>query len=275
MINCQELFEEKKKVIKNRVSSYKTVTGKEIKLAIIQVGDNPVSNVYVRNKQRDCEDLGIVCTICKFKENVYPGEIMGVVKTFALEEDCKGIIIPLPLPESFTEDWKKRIFNSIPLNKDVDGFREGSYFIPCTPKGVLDILDYIDCDVKGKVCCVIGRSKTVGKPLANLLIEHGATVISCNSNTSKDDLEFFVGVSDIVISAVGKESLVKAENVLESQIVIDVGINRNSNGELCGDCDPAIYDKIDKITPVPGGVGLMTRISLLDNLTNFVEKMGY
>lgn len=275
MINCKDLFNKKIDCIKKKVDTYNAITGRNIELAIIQVGDNVSSNVYVKNKIKDCKEVGIIPTLYKYDDSISPEKILESVIRLGVNDDCRGIIIPLPLPKQFTKEWQKKIFTAIPLDKDVDGLRIESPFIPCTPKGVLDILDEVMEQLEvntlnGATVCVIGRSENVGKPLVNLLIDRGCTVVNCNSHTY--NLDSWLKKCSIIISAVGKADFLSFDNFVDwkDKIVIDIGINKNKEGKLCGDCSPELYQVVDFITPVPNGVGLMTRVSLLDNLTKFI-----
>lgn len=273
MIDVKKIVADKKEAIKTIVGNYPPDT---IKLSIIQVGDNPASNSYIKGKLKDCAEVGIVGDLHKLPEDIHPSEVLNLIRELNKDENCKGIIVQLPLPMQFTDEWKESIFNTISLNKDVDGFRAGSLFTPCTPKGVLTIIDEVleelEVDtLNGSIACVIGRSKIVGKPLVNLLIDRGCTVISCNSHTQ--DLDKWIRESNIIITAVGKPNFLSLANDVywSNKLVIDVGINRNKNGKLCGDCSPELYDYIKLITPVPNGVGLTTRLSLLENTIKFLK----
>ena len=264
MIDCEKIAQQQKDMIREKVQYFVQIRSYPIKLAIIQVGDNPASNSYIRGKLRDCQEVGILGELYKFDENIDPVQVSKVITELNKDHTCRGIIIQLPLPAQFTPGWKNYLFNKIDYNKDVDGFRKDSTYIPCTPKGVMTILDFIDCTLKGKVCCVIGKSDLVGRPMVRLLLDKGATVISCNSSTK--NLKQWTTQADVIISATGKQGLITKDMVSPDAIIIDVGITRNQEGKLCGDCDKELYDYVDKITPVPKGVGLMTRVSLLLNV---------
>ena len=267
MIDVKKIVADKKEEIKKIVNNYPPDT---IKLSIIQVGDNPASNSYIKGKLKDCAEVGIVGDLHKLEENIHPSKVLDLIKELNEDEICKGIIVQLPLPEQFTDEWKQIIFNTISINKDVDGFRAESPFMPCTPKGILTIIDEVleelEVDtLNGAVACVIGRSEIVGKPMVNLLIDRGCTVISCNSHTK--DLDKWLDESSIIITAVGKPNFLSFNNCVnwKNKIVIDVGINKNEEGKICGDCSSEFYDCMRFITPVPNGVGLTTRLSLLEN----------
>ena len=255
MINCKEIASSYKQKLKDHIDDNNLHVG----LAVIQVGDNPASNSYIKGKKSDCEEVGIKFAHFHYDESVSTKEIVELIKSLNTNDEINGIIVQLPLPEHLNQ---KEILNSIADEKDVDGFKESSKFIPCTPKGVMMILDNLGRSVDGKICCVIGRGE-VGKPMVDLLTKHNATVIWCNSHTDKTDLYALISVADIIISATGKIGLIK--HVIGDKIVIDVGISRGEDGKLYGDVDKSCYDDSALITPVPGGVGLMTRVALLEN----------
>ena len=232
------------------------------KLAIIQVGDNEASNRYVRNKVKDCEEVGIVADVYNFPENTTEFELDDELNH--LQEFYDGVIVQLPLPPHIRPQVAT---NAILPEKDVDGFRNDSWFTPATPKGMMDYLKYCDFSLEGKIVIVIGRSNIVGKPMAKLLLEKDATVIVCHSHTSEADLEYLLKRADLVVCAVGKPRFLDCSNI--DCPVIDVGINFDENGKLVGDC----YNVGDKdVTPVPGGVGLLTRVALLDNVITAAEN---
>lgn len=256
--HCKEIADNIKRQIIN--------SGVKKSLLIITVGDDPASKVYVKGKLKDCEEVGFLHRHVKLNNNSTTKDIINAINDST--ED--GIIVQLPLPEHID---KQAVISSIPTEKDVDGFsisNVGSMvlgkqcLLPCTPAGVVEILDYHNVDIEGKDICVIGRSNIVGKPLTNMLINRGATVTICNSKTK--NLEQKTKLADIIISAVGKANLVTPDMIKPDSILIDVGINRDSEGKICGDispdCDKIAYAR----TPVPGGVGLMTRAMLLNNL---------
>lgn len=241
------------------------------KLAIIMVGENPASRAYVNGKKRDCEDCGIDFELIQFDEKVKQSTIEKTIARLNEDETINGILVQLPLPAHLN---KKAIIDSICPEKDVDCFTEanlGSLFLnrpvfkPCTPFGIMELLAYYKIPVEGKHCVIIGRSDIVGKPLAIMLINEGATVTVCNSHTQ--NLISFTKNADIVICAVGKPKFLTADMIKEGVVVIDVGINRDENNKLCGDVDfENVKLKASAITPVPGGVGLMTRAALMTNI---------
>lgn len=247
--------------------------GQEKSLAIIQVGDNPASNSYVKGKLKDLEDVGMAGTLFKFSGNE-PDlvnticAIIGYAATF-----YDGIMVQLPIP-NVTEDEVTDILNTIPLEKDVDGLNEYSIFTPCTPLGVYEIIKYQERKglTTGKNVVIINRSNLVGRPLAKLLLDNDYTVTVCHSQTAPNTLYNLLSSADIIVTAVGQPNFINGEFTLKrGATIIDVGISRvfdeDLKAKLVGDVDPALYDRPNLwITPVPGGMGLMTRLSLLKNL---------
>lgn len=260
MISCEEYSKVIKKIIKGAIWKDKT----DISLGIIQAGDNPVSNKYVKMKMKDCEEVGIKAYL--YKEKSFDFEkFLELVKD--VSEKHTGIIIQLPLPEKINEVDMQRIIQMIPKKHDIDGFRRDSLFTSCTAVGIVDYLHYNNIDLKGKNAVVIGRSDIVGKPMAKELLKEDCTVTVCHSKT--EGLSFYTKNADLIIVAAGKRNLLKSDMVSEIKkpIVIDVGINIDENGKLHGDCDyDGLKDKCYFITPVPKGVGLLTRIGVLNNL---------
>lgn len=259
---CKEYVQNRKQQI------IKTIQERKLSptLCIIQVGDNFASNKYIAGKMKDCEEVGIMPVLFKVKEQTTEEEVIKIIKN--ANKKCDGIIVQLPLPEHISID---KVQNAIDDNKDVDGFKVTSKFVPCTPLGVYNLLNEITC-LTGKNIVVLGRSKIVGQPMVNLLIEKtNATVTCCNSHTK--NLREHLGEADIIISAVGKANLITKDMVKEGAIIIDVGINRDENGKMCGDVNyNDVKDLCSFITPVPGGVGLITRVTLLENVILATEK---
>ena len=247
-----------------------TKLGRKPGLAVIIVGEDPASQVYVRNKARACEEVGYYSEVIRLPEDTTEEQLLSVIEGLNNNATIDGILVQLPLPKSIDEE---RVINSISPNKDVDAFHPvnvgkimiGNYqLLPCTPAGVMEILRYYDISVAGKHCVVIGRSNIVGKPQALLLLEQNATVTICHSKTV--DLKKITREADIVVVAVGRPHFLTADMVKEGAVVIDVGINRLPDGKLAGD---VLYDEVapiaSAITPVPGGVGPMTITMLLQN----------
>lgn len=243
--------------------------GDIIRLAVIIVGKDPASEIYVRNKIKACEYVGIESLCYTFPENVSEEEILSLIDKLNNDESVYGILVQLPLPNHLN---KKRILNKINVCKDVDGFsayQAGRLFlgenalVSCTPKGIIELLHRYNIDLVGKNAVVIGRSNIVGKPTAMLLMQNNATVTVCHSRTT--NLAEYTKKADIIVLAVGKPQFLTSDMIKDGVVVIDAGINR-VNGKLCGDSDfEAIKNKCSFITPVPGGVGPMTVTMLLKN----------
>ena len=245
-------------------------------LAVIMVGNNPASKTYVRNKKMACEKAGIKSEEYLLPENASEKEILNLIDKLNATKEVSGILVQLPLASHLDS---KTICERISPLKDVDAFtsknigdlfKGDAKFLPCTPAGILEILKHENINLAGKHCVIIGRSNIVGKPLALLLIQNDATVTVCHSKTK--NLEEICKLADIVICAVGKEKFLKKEMVKPGAVVIDVGINRDKNGKLCGDADFENLEPIcSKITPVPGGVGPMTVAMLVKNAAKAAE----
>ena len=243
-------------------------------LAVIIVGNNPASRVYVNSKRKDCEECGFLSEEYALPEETTQAELIEELNG---RDDIDGILCQLPLPQGIDEE---AVLLAISPEKDVDGFhpmsmgslligREG--FLPCTPYGIMEILDEYHIDPKGKHCVVIGRSNIVGKPMALLLLRRHGTVTICHSRTP--NLAEVCRSADILVAAVGKVNLVTTDMVKPGAVVIDVAMNRNEAGKLCGDVDfPAVKEVASAITPVPGGVGPMTRAMLMKNTLLAAQK---
>ena len=256
--------------ISEEISNFKEINGYAPGLAVIVVGDNPASAVYVRNKHKACLDVGITSYQIELEHSTSEDELLGRIDELNKNDNVHGILVQLPLPGHISEE---RVLNSISPDKDVDAFHPinvgkimiGNYdFLPCTPAGVMELLKHYNVDVQGKNCVVIGRSNIVGKPMSMLLMEKNGTVTICHSKTK--NLEKICRDADIIVVAIGKPEFLTADMVKPDAVVIDVGINRKSDGKLCGDVDFESVEKIaSMITPVPGGVGPMTITMLLKN----------
>ena len=267
MISCKEYVLIQKERLKEKVARFE----RKPRLAVVQIGDNPASNSYVKGKSKDAEELGIEFEHIHIKD--YDDVSQEVLEMrISNINDCRlvdGIIIQLPIPDKYDVE---RLQKCISPAKDVDGFRVDSIHSPCTPKGIIDWLDFNNYDYEGKVVAVFGRSKIVGKPMANMLIDKGATVISCNSKT--EDVCKYMAIADLSICAIGKPKFF-CGYFKESSIVVDVGINRNGAGKLSGDVDKECVEKHHEnvyVTPVPGGVGLLTRCRLMQNVVEAYER---
>ena len=239
-------------------------------LAVIIVGDDPASRVYVNNKKKACEEVGFVSEEYALPAETTQEELLALIHRLNGKPDIDGILCQLPLPKHLDE---KAVINAIDPTKDVDAFHPsnvgkimiGDYdFLPCTPAGVMELIHSAGIEVSGKNCVVIGRSNIVGKPMAMLLLHENGTVTICHSRTK--NLKEICAAADILVAAVGKPKFVKADMVKEGAVVLDVGINRDENGKLCGDVDfDEVAPKASFITPVPGGVGPMTIAMLMKN----------
>lgn len=256
--------------IKNETAQLIKNTGITPGLAVILVGDDSASHVYVRNKKLACEYCGFYSQSFELPKETTEEQLLDLICELNKNDKIDGILVQMPLPAHINPDT---IINAILPEKDVDAFNPenvgkimlGEYsFLPCTPAGVMELLKYYNIDVSGKECVVIGRSNIVGKPMAMLLLHENATVTICHSRTNQ--LADVTRRADIIVAAVGKAGFVTADMVKEGAVVIDVGINRNADGKLCGDVDfEAVEKKASYITPVPGGVGPMTISMLMQN----------
>lgn len=256
--------------VKERVRDEIAEKNLKIGLAVVIVGNNQASRVYVNNKKKACEFCGIISYEYALPEETTEKELLELVETLNGDANINGILVQLPLPKQIDE---KKIIEHIDPNKDVDAFHAvnvgkimiGDYaFLPCTPAGVMELIHSTGTEISGKECVVIGRSNIVGKPMAMLLLHENATVTVCHSRTK--NLPEVCRRADILVSAVGKANFVTPDMVKEGAVVIDVGMNRNEEGKLCGDVDfEKVKDKCSFITPVPGGVGPMTIAMLMEN----------
>ena len=239
-------------------------------LAVILVGDDPASRVYVNNKKKDCAQVGIKSAEYVLPDDISQEELLALIKKLNADESVHGILCQLPLPRHLDE---KLVLNSISESKDVDAFHPINagrlmlgepVFLPCTPAGIIELLKAYNIDIAGKECVILGRSSIVGKPMALLMLRHDATVTVCHSKTK--NLTEVCRRADILISAIGRARFVTEYMVKEGAVVIDVGINRDENGKICGDVDfQNVFPLVSYITPVPGGVGPMTRAILMKN----------
>lgn len=250
--------------------------GLDVTLAVIQVGDDPASTVYVGNKKKACEYIGIKSLSYELPEKTTEEELLSLVEELNQKESVNGILVQLPLPSHIDED---KVIETISPKKDVDGFHPQSVgalsigqpgFVSCTPAGIIQLLKRSGVEIDGKECVIVGRSNIVGKPMAMLMLRENATVTICHSHTK--DLKEVTKRADILIVAIGKPQFITADYVKEDAVVIDVGIHRQEGKKLCGDVD---FDSVEPvaslITPVPGGVGPMTIAMLMNNC---VEAKG-
>lgn len=263
--------------LKEKVEELKK-QGKTGSLAVIQVGSDPASSIYVKNKKKACEYIGIGSVSYELSENTTKEKLLDTIDELNNRSDIAGILVQLPLPKHIDED---EVIKAISPKKDVDGFHVenvGSLcvgedgFVSCTPAGVIELLKRYNVEISGKNCVVIGRSNIVGKPMALLMLRENATVTICHSKTK--DLNAICKNADILIVAIGKPKFINDEYVKDGAVVIDVGIHRDENNKMCGDVDfDSVKEKVSKITPVPGGVGPMTIAMLMSNCVKAIENM--
>lgn len=263
--------------IAERVTAYKNTYGGEVGLAVVLVGSDPASQVYVRNKIKGCEEVGTKSYAYYLPEESTQAQVEELVEELVENEAVHGILVQLPLPKHLNAE---KILKLIPERKDVDGFCEENIgnlcmnrkcLVACTPNGVMKMLEREGIDLKGKNAVVIGRSNIVGKPMAMLLLNADATVTVCHSKTR--NLKEICSTADVLVAAIGRAKFVTADMVKDGAVVIDVGMNRDENGKLCGDVDfENVKDKCSYITPVPGGVGPMTITMLLYNTITAAER---
>lgn len=275
MIDGKKISGEIKDELKEKVAQLKE-KGVEVTLAVIQVGNDPASTVYVGNKKKACAYIGINSLAYELPEETTQEELLDLVRQLNDRKDVNGILVQLPLPAHIDEDT---VIRTIAPEKDVDGFHPQSVgllsigqkgFVSCTPAGIIQLLKRSGIEIDGKECVVVGRSNIVGKPMAMLLIRENGTVTVCHSHTK--DLKKVTRRADILVVAIGKRQFITADYVKEGATVIDVGMHRKEDGKLCGDVD---FDSVEPvagaITPVPGGVGPMTIAMLMNNCVSSVE----
>ena len=280
IIDGKEISKIIKDELKDKVSNLKK-EGVEITLAVIQVGNDPASSVYVGNKKKGCEYIGINSKSFEIPEETTQEELLDLIDKLNKDDSVNGILVQLPLPKHIDED---KVIKAIDPKKDVDGFHPQSVgalsigqpgFVSCTPAGIIELLKRSDIEIAGKECVVIGRSNIVGKPMALLLLRENATVTIAHSKTK--NLKEVTKRADILVVAMGKPKFITAEYVKEGACVIDVGIHRLGTSEsgrsiLCGDVDyDDVLPHVSAITPVPGGVGPMTIAMLMSNCVNSIE----
>ena len=263
--------------IAEKVKEYNERTGKLPGLAVVIVGENPASQVYVRNKKKACEQVGFNSWVYEMPENTTQDELNALIDKLNEDSTVHGILVQLPLPKHLDEE---QVILRIKPEKDVDAFHPYNVgritignpkFLPCTPAGIMELLHRSNIEISGKECVVIGRSNIVGKPMALLLLSENGTVTVCHSKTR--DLKEVCRRADILVVAIGKADFVTADMVKEGAVVIDVGMNRNAEGKLTGDVDFASVSEVASyITPVPGGVGPMTITMLLQNTLRAAEE---
>ena len=274
LIDGKTIATQIKEELKGKVADLKAA-GTEVTLAVIQVGNDPASSVYVGNKKKACEYIGIRSLAYELSEETTEIELLELIEELNQRKDVNGILVQLPLPKHIDEE---KILNTISPLKDVDGFHPQNVgalcigqpgFVSCTPAGIIQLLKRSGIEISGKECVVIGRSNIVGKPMALLLLRENGTVTITHSRTR--DLKEVTRRADILVVAIGKPKMITADYVKEGAVVIDVGIHRNENNKLCGDVDfESVEPLCSAITPVPGGVGPMTIAMLMNNCVESV-----
>nr|WP_296965226.1 bifunctional methylenetetrahydrofolate dehydrogenase/methenyltetrahydrofolate cyclohydrolase FolD [uncultured Mediterraneibacter sp.] len=276
LIDGKLISQQIKDELKEEVAQFKA-EGIDICLAVIQVGNDPASSVYVRNKKKACAYIGVESRSYELPEETSEEELIKLVEELNADESVNGILVQLPVPDHIDED---KIIRTISPDKDVDGFHPASVgrlwigekgFLSCTPAGIIQLLKRSNISIEGKECVIIGRSNIVGKPMAALLLRENGTVTVAHSRTK--DLKEVAKRADILIVAIGKERFITSEYVKEGAVVIDVGMHRDEANHLCGDVDFAdVEPHSSAITPVPGGVGPMTIAMLMNNCVETVRK---
>ena len=275
IINGKEISQTIKDELKAEVTDLKA-QGVSVTLAVIQVGNDPASSVYVRNKKNACAYIGIESLAYELPEDTTEEALLGLIEELNQRTDVNGILVQLPLPAHINEN---KVIQAIDPKKDVDGFHPQCVgalcigqpgFVSCTPAGIIQLLKRSGIEMDGKHCVVVGRSNIVGKPMSLLMLRENATVTICHSHTK--DLKAMCREADILICAIGKPLFFTSEYIKEGAVVIDVGIHRNAQNKLCGDVDfDDVVDKVSAITPVPGGVGPMTIAMLMYNCVRSAE----
>jgi methylenetetrahydrofolate dehydrogenase (NADP+)/methenyltetrahydrofolate cyclohydrolase len=277
IIDGKKIAAETRESIKKEAAAFTEKTGVVPGLAVVIVGSDPASQVYVRNKHKACGEAGMYSRVIELPEETTQSELLSQIEELKNDPAIHGILVQLPLPKHLDE---QAVIDAIPPEKDVDAFHPenvghimiGDYtFLPCTPAGVMKMLEYENIDVKGKECVVVGRSNIVGKPMAMLLLHKHGTVTVCHSRTR--DLAEITRRADVLVVAIGKADFITGDMVKEGAVVIDVGMNRREDGKLTGDVDfESVSAKASAITPVPGGVGPMTITMLLENTLRAAKK---
>ena len=278
IIDGKAIATEIKDELKEKVAALKA-EGKEICLAVIQVGNDPASTVYVGNKKKACAYLGIESRSYELAEETTEEELLELIGILNADDTVNGILVQLPLPAHIDEN---KVIRTISYKKDVDGFHPQSVgalsigqpgFVSCTPAGIIELLKRSGIEIDGKECVIIGRSNIVGKPMALLLLRENGTVTVCHSHTK--NMKEITKRADILVVAIGKAKMIDESYIKEGAVIIDVGMDRDENGKLCGDVDfESVKDKVSAITPVPGGVGPMTITMLMKNCVESCDSQS-
>ena len=272
MVSCKDYVEIQKQLLKEKISTFE----RKPKLCVVQIGNDPASNSYIKGKRKDCEEVGVIFNhlhIANY-EDVSQVVLMDMISTINADHTTDGIIIQLPIPDKYNiEELQK----CISPDKDVDGFRIDSCFKPCTPKGVIELLKYNKYDFSGKIACVVGRSDIVGKPLAEMLTNLDATVILCHSKTSKEQLTKLISASDIVFTCINQIEYFNSSDFYSWQDIIDIGLGRGVDGKLHGNIEGKSVEILKErnyghfVISGTGNTGLLTRESLLENTVEACE----
>lgn len=270
MIDCKKIAQEIKDQCKEELKNLNP----EFYLKIIQVEGDAASNAYTKGKKKDCEEIGLLCGHVLLPNDCTVSDVRLEIIHGNTDNNCIGIILQLPLPKHLKQ-YEEYLTNCISPKKDVDGFIEESQFDPCTPAGIIHIAKEQFGSLEGKVVTVVGRGKLVGAPLVKLLNKENTTIIQCNSRTPKKALRKACAMSDVIVTATGCINTISDDElyvIRDECVIIDAGINRDENGKMCGDVNPFAYNIYDKITPVPGGVGLITRAMLMKNCIDAAKR---
>lgn len=277
IIDGKLLSKQIRESITNESTTLYKKLGRKPGLAVILVGENPASMVYVRNKKKACNECGFESYGYDLPETTTEEELLSLIDKLNKDDNVDGILVQLPLPRQINE---QKVLMRIDPDKDVDGFHPVNVgrmwtgmdcFLPCTPSGIIELIKFAGVSITGKICVVCGRSNIVGKPIANLLLRENGTVTMIHSKTQ--NANEIIKRADIVVAAIGKAKYYGPDSFKEGAVVIDVGMNRDENGKLCGDVDfDAVFDKVGPITPVPGGVGPMTITMLMANTLKSAKR---
>lgn len=278
LLQAAPLVEKLKGSLKKRVETLKQSRAVTPRLEVLLVGNDPASEIYVGRKVKAAQDLGMISHLTRLSTDTSPAEVKKLVDSWNLDPLVHGILIQRPLPSTFKES---EVLYWVAAKKDVDGFHPENFgkiplgstdgFVSCTPKGIIDLIEFYGLPVEGKVACVIGRSQNLGNPLAQLLLKKNATIIQCHSKTK--DLALLSKLADFLFVAIGKPEFITAEHVKPGAVVVDVGIHRRADQSLCGDVNAkSVSEVASYLSPVPGGVGPLTIYSLMENTIQGAEQ---
>ena len=254
-----------KQYVKDKKEKIKQLNLQNLKLVIIQVGTVEASSRYVKNKLKDCAEVNLPAELIQLPETVSEKEILDLIASLNKDDSVTGFIVQLPLPKQISEE---HIIEAIAPEKDIDGFHPLSKTVPATPLGMINYLEDQGYNFDGKNCVILGRSLIVGQPAHKLLLDRNMNVIMLHTHTSAEDKKFYIEHADLIISAAGRRNILDdSYNIKPNAVILDVGINFDENGKLCGDCNyESLVNKVAFISPTPGGVGLLTRIAVIENL---------